>query len=434
MTRLCVARARRSSSGDPAAGDPAPARDGRKGARTAAFRRRAALPSSRRLPPPNLASGIRRQTFPRGIRRCCVSRRRDDSGLGHHRRGARLCEPAVRGGEPRRPLAAAPAQPRPPRRPALHLRPLAGGLLHLLDLLRLGGAGDDPGLRLPRHLCRPDAGLRAGGPVPHPGHPPRKIPEHHLHRRLHRRPLRQEPGGGGAGGAGRHRRHAALHRAAAQSGVRLAAGDARRFRGHRPQPAGAGRPRADDRHRHGGVRGAVRHPPHRRHRAPGRADAGDRHRVDRQAGGVPRGRAVRHLRHVRRPVRPHRTGPRKSGAAGADLRHHAVELDHHDGAVLARHPAAAAPVPRRGGGEHLGAGGAHGGVAVPALSRAHQPVRRAHRHCRAGDVPPPASSRATCMCWRCRSRPAPRRWRCWPLSAASPPPPPWSSSRRWRWR
>ena len=58
-------------------------------------------------------------------------------------------------------------------------------------------------------------------PLHHPHRAARQGPEHHLDRRLHRRALRQEPGGGGDGGADRHRRHDPLHRAAAQSGVVL---------------------------------------------------------------------------------------------------------------------------------------------------------------------------------------------------------------------
>ena len=65
-------------------------------------------------------------------------------------------------------------------------------------------------------------------------------------------------------------------------------------------PAGARRHRAVRRLRDGDLRGAVRHPPHRRHRAPGRPDAGDRDRVDRQARRLPGRRHVRHLLHVRR--------------------------------------------------------------------------------------------------------------------------------------
>ena len=48
----------------------------------------------------------------------------------------------------------------------------------------------------------------------------------------------------------------------------------------------------------GGVRGAVRHPPDQRHRASARPDAGGRHRIHRQAGGLPRRRLLRHLRDV----------------------------------------------------------------------------------------------------------------------------------------
>ena len=45
----------------------------------------------------------------------------------------------------------------------------------------------------------------------------------------------------------------------------------------------------------GGVRGAVRNPPDRRHRTSARPDAGGRHRIDRQAGGLPRRRRLRHV-------------------------------------------------------------------------------------------------------------------------------------------
>ena len=49
-----------------------------------------------------------------------------------------------------------------------------------------------------------------------------KAPEHHLDRRLHRRALRQEPGGRRDRRADRDHRHRSLHRAAAQGGVVLA--------------------------------------------------------------------------------------------------------------------------------------------------------------------------------------------------------------------
>ncbi len=67
-------------------------------------------------------------------------------------------------------------------------------------------------------------------------------------------------------------------------------------------------------------------------------------------------------------------------APGADQRLLPGQLDDDDGAVLARHPDAAAPVPCRRGGEYLRAGIAHRALAVPALSGADQSVRGADRH------------------------------------------------------
>ena len=55
------------------------------------------------------------------------------------------------------------------------------------------------------------------------------------------------------------------------------------------------RHRADGHAGDGGIRGAVRHPPDRCHRTPARPDAGGRHRIHRQAGGLPRRRRLRHL-------------------------------------------------------------------------------------------------------------------------------------------
>ena len=59
------------------------------------------------------------------------------------------------------------------------------------------------------------------------------------------------------------------------------------------------RHRADRDAGDGGVRGAVRHPPDRRDRTPARPDAGGRDRIDRQAGGFHRRRRVRHVLDVR---------------------------------------------------------------------------------------------------------------------------------------
>ena len=92
----------------------------------------------------------------------------------------------------------------------------------------------------------------------------------------------------------RDRRLGALHRAPAQGGGVLAGDDPERGQAvlldpdHRRHRAGGD---AGD----GGVRGAVRHPPDRRHRAPARPDAGGRHRIHRQAGGLSRRRRLRHL-------------------------------------------------------------------------------------------------------------------------------------------
>ena len=77
---------------------------------------------------------------------------------------------------------------------------------------------------------------------------------------------------------------------------------------HRRHPAAARRHRAVRGAVDGDLRGAVRHPPYRRHRAPGRLDAGDRHRIDRQAVRLPGGRHLRDLLDVRRPGRAVRGG------------------------------------------------------------------------------------------------------------------------------
>ena len=137
----------------------------------------------------------------------------------------------------------------------------------------------------------------------------------------------------------------------------------------------------------GGVCGAVRHPPHRRHRASGRADAGDRDRVDRQAGGLPRRRHFRDLRDVSRPagaVHPRARPGQYRG--GAHPRAAADEFLRHDGAVAVRHRAVAAAIPCRGGREPQRGRDPPRRLAVPALSGAHQSVRAADRHGRPADV------------------------------------------------
>ena len=83
--------------------------------------------------------------------------------------------------------------------------------------------------------------------------------------------------------------------------------------------AAARRHRAVRRAVDGDLRRAVRHPPHRRHRAPGRPDAGDRHRIDRQAVRLPGGRHLRHLLDVRRPGRAVRGGAPRTPTTAAVL-------------------------------------------------------------------------------------------------------------------
>ena len=117
------------------------------------------------------------------------------------------------------------AQPRP--RADDHLSAVAGDLLHVLDVLRLGRARLAHRLRLPHHLYRPDADDRPLLAADRAHRAARQGAEHHLDRRLHRGALRQEPGGRRDRRADRDHRHHSLHRAAAQSGVVLARHDPR---------------------------------------------------------------------------------------------------------------------------------------------------------------------------------------------------------------
>ena len=257
-----------------------------------------------------------------------------------------------------------------------------------MDVLRLGRGRLAHRLRLSDHLYRAGADGRPVLPADHPHRAARQGPEHHLDRRLHRGALRQEPGGRGDGGDDRHRRHDPLYRAAAQSGVVV--GRNHPGRNRRRQCRGAAAPRrhrAVRRHADGGVRGAVRHAPYRRHRAPGRPDAGDRDRVDRQAGGVSRRRHLRHLRAVSRAAGPVHAG---FGAAAhrsaADAGAAADGVRRHDRAVAVRHSLAAAPVPRRRGRKSRRDRDPPRRLDVPALSCADQSVRGADRDRRTADV------------------------------------------------
>ena len=219
-----------------------------------------------------------------------------------------------------------------------------------------------------------------------PRDPARQVAEHHLDRRLHRRALRQEPGGGRNRGADRDHRIGALHRAPAQGDVVLAGDDPERGQGllldpdHRRHRAGGD---AGD----GGVRGAVRNPADRRHRTPARPDAGDRHRIHRQAGGLSRRRPLRHLLDVL-AGRTDRTRDEDPGSGARD-RLHALDrqFPDHDAAVVLRDHAAAAAVSRQRGREFLQRRGQPRALAVSALSGRHQPVRDPDRDRRPHHLP-----------------------------------------------
>ena len=118
---------------------------------------------------------------------------------------------------------------------------------------------------------------------------------------------------------------------------------------------------------------------------------------------------------MERPAHRGRADPRAAG------RH----PDRDDAAVVRRDPAAAAPVPRHRGGEQQRGRDQARVLAVPALSRADQPVRAADRDGRPADLPGRQASTATCSCWRCRWSPSPTPSRCSPSSAACRRRPPW---------
>ncbi len=317
---------------------------------------------------------------PRGTRT-----REHAARLGGHRLRARLPRTAVRGRELWRQDAA--LRPRRPLAPS-DLSAVARDLLHVLDLLRLGRPRHPHRVRVSDDLSRPHSDDRPVLAAHHTDRPPRQGAEHHLDRRLHRRPLRQGADGGRGRRADRHRRHHSVHRAAAQGGVLFTHHHPGAYRaGERRDAAGAGRHRLLRRGRDGTVRGAVRHPAHRRHRASGRTDAGDRDRVARQAGGVRRGRHFRDLLAVRRAVLavcPRARTSRYRG--GADARALAGHADRDDDAVAVRHRAAAAAVSRHRGGEQQRGRDQTGGLAVPALPGADQPVRGADRARRHADL------------------------------------------------
>ena len=223
------------------------------------------------------------------------------AGLAHRHHSRRLCDAALRHRQPRRPLVGA---ARAGAHATLHLRAQPRHLLHVLDLLRLGRPRHRARAGIPRHLYRPGAGLRLRLPAAETHHRARQGRKDHLDRRLPRRALRQEFRRRLDRHADRRRRRGSLYRAAAQGDLRLGQPDGRALQ-RRAADLRPLRQRhlADHRHAACAVRRAVRHAPRRRDRASGRAGAGGRGRVRRQARGLPRGRRVRLLLPVRQSRR-----------------------------------------------------------------------------------------------------------------------------------
>ena len=297
--------------------------------------------------------------------------------LGRSRHRAGLYRLSVCRGELRRPGAAGLGRA---QKPAVDLSAFARGLLHLLDLLRLGRSFVGAGFRLSHDLYRPgaDDDLRLSARTE--DRAAGEGAEHQLDRRLYRGPIRQEPDGRGDRDGRRRDRRGALYRAATQGGVGVAP-DRSRPATIRLRVCPIWRPCARRRSDDGGVRGAIWYAPHRRDGAPGRTDARDRDRVAHEARRLHGRRLVRDLLPVRRADGPDRQGCR-ARRYSPDLheKHQSGDLADDDGAVAARDRAAAASVPRDGRREQRRGRTAPRGLAVSALSRAHQSVRRADRH------------------------------------------------------
>ncbi|MCC7151995.1 MAG: hypothetical protein IT501_08310, partial [Rubrivivax sp.] len=239
-------------------------------------------------------------------------------------------------------------------RQRLGLRDVDGRVLQCVDLLRQRRARGQHGGVVPAHLPRPDAGDGAGLGAAAQDDPHCAHLAHHLDRRLHLQPLRQEPRAGRAGDADRAHRCRALCRPAAQGGgqrLRLADRCGRGRRGaalvarhHALRGAGAG-----------GLHHRLRHAPPGHHAALRGHGGGDRRRVGGQAAGL-RGRGrVRDLEPVRRAGgagRAHRPDAGAGACAGRRwpaLRLRPVVCAHAAGDAVG--DPAAAPVPGDGGRE-----------------------------------------------------------------------------------
>ena len=176
----------------------------------------------------------------------------------------------------------------------------------------------------------------------------------------------------------------------------------------------------------GDLRRPVRHPSHRRHRAPGRPDRCRRRRIAGQARGISGSWLLRPVLRARWRQRPART----RAAECRDPAHlcggfQRGLLDHRYVPQPRVHPPAAAAVPCDRGREQLGEGDPPRRLAVPGLPGPDQPVRRARSLRPACSTCPRAPTTPTPSCWPYRCRRVPRPSRCWLSSAACRPPPPW---------
>ena len=256
------------------------------------------------------------------------------------------------------------------------------------------GRAASAGRVVPAHLPGPDAGDDPGLDGGAQDDPHRAQLPHHLDRRLHLQPLRQEPAARRAGDADHRGRHRALHRAAAEGHFRRLCAD-----DHAARPA-AGAQRALVQRQHavhragaGRFHHRLRRAPPRQRRAPRRHGRGHRLRVDRQAAGLRGGGRLRRLGAVRRPGRPVRArhGRARAGQAaqpepGQGLRLRTVVRA--DAAVDAVGDLPAAPVPGDGGGERRRTAPQARRLGVPAVPAADQPVRAADRAGRAAALRP----------------------------------------------
>ncbi len=252
--------------------------------------------------------------------------------------------------------------------------------------------------------------------------------EHHLHRRLHRRPLWQVAATGNRRGPDLPGRRTPVHRPATQGH--------RARRESADRSAGSGRGHQCTGHRSDRVAGArpvhhpVRHPQSGCHGAPPRHGAGSGLRIAGEAAGLHCRGCVRDLRPVQRLRRPVHPGPRH--VRTRTLLGRSRQLAGHGGADRYghdRHRLPAEAVSRVRGGEHRAQGPAPGTLGLPCLPRVGGSVRGAHRPGR-----PDAAA-----AWRTdrllRHQPAtgrsPSAWPCWPSLVGRRPLPAWSSSRQW---